>query len=383
MTDRLPPLSVYIHLPWCVRKCPYCDFNSHSLGDGTYFERYTRAVVADIEREAELASGRPICSIFLGGGTPSLFSPKQVASILGACDAHLSLAPDCEITMEANPGTVESGAPAGYRRVGINRLSIGAQSFSADSLAALGRIHSPDDIERTVTEARAGGFENLNLDVMHDLPGQDAAGALDDLDRAIALEPDHISWYELTLEPNTVFHARPPANLPEDDERAEIETRGRERLEAAGFERYEVSAFAKAGKRCRHNLNYWRFGDYLGVGAGAHGKLTTQAGIVRSIRPANPLAYLDFAEQGADLPDSPPLDEETRLFEYLLNALRLDEGFEEAEFAARAGIDAERLAERARPAIEKGLIARSESGWWVPTALGRRFLNDLQSGFLP
>ena len=322
-------------------------------------------------------------SVFLGGGTPSLFPPDDIGRILDGISAAFSLAGDIEITMEANPGTVESGAPAGYRRVGINRLSIGAQSFSADSLAALGRIHSPDDIERTVTEARAGGFDNLNLDVMHDLPGQDAAGALDDLDRAIALEPDHISWYELTLEPNTVFHARPPANLPEDDERAEIETRGRERLEAAGFERYEVSAFAKAGKRCRHNLNYWRFGDYLGVGAGAHGKLTTQAGIVRSIRPANPLAYLDFAEQGADLPDSPPLDEETRLFEYLLNALRLDEGFEEAEFAARAGIDAERLAERARPAIEKGLIARSESGWWVPTALGRRFLNDLQSGFLP
>ena len=380
---NLPPLSLYVHLPWCVRKCPYCDFNSHTAGGNPPLSRYVDALLTDLGREAGRAGGRELDSLFLGGGTPSLFPPSEIGRLLDGVAARFTLADDIEITMEANPGTVESGAPAGYRAAGVNRLSIGAQSFSAASLAALGRIHSPDDIERTVAEARAGGFDNLNLDIMHDLPNQDPQAALEDLERAIELEPEHVSWYELTLEPNTVFYARPPDRLPDDDARAEIELRGSERLDAAGYRRYEVSAFARPGKRCRHNLNYWRFGDYLGVGAGAHGKLTTADGVYRTTRPANPLAYLDFVENEGDGPAASGLDADTRLFEYLLNALRLEEGFDEAEFAERARLDPGVLAKRARPALEKGLIARSTGGRWAATDLGRRFLNDLQSGFLP
>ena len=379
----LPPLSLYVHLPWCVRKCPYCDFNSHTAGAEPPRERYLDALLKDLVREADRSGDRVLESVFLGGGTPSLFPPNEIGRLLDGIDSTFGLGDDVEITMEANPGTVESGAPAGYRAAGVNRLSVGAQSFSAESLAALGRIHSPGDIERTVAEARAGGFDNLNIDVMHDLPGQDAAAAIADLDCAIALEPEHISWYELTLEPNTVFHARPPANLPDDDARAEIEAGGRDRLESAGFKRYEVSAYARPGRRCRHNVNYWRFGDYLGVGAGAHGKLSTSEGVFRSIRPANPRAYMAFAEAGAESPPDHGLDERQRLFEYMLNALRLDDGFDEREFAERTRLDPAVLVERAAPAIEKGLLERTDAGRWAPTSLGRRFLNDLVSGFLP
>ncbi len=378
-----PPLSLYVHLPWCVRKCPYCDFNSYAAGANLERERYVDALLADLATEAERAGSRELVSVFLGGGTPSLFPPADVARIVDGIHRHFAVVDDVEITMEANPGTVESGAPAGYREAGINRLSIGAQSFSAESLAALGRIHSPDDIERSVAEAREAGFDNLNLDIMHGLPGQDVAMAVRDLEQAIELAPEHLSWYELTLEPNTVFHARPPENLPDDDTILEIEAAGSSLLEDAGYSRYEVSAYSKPGRRCRHNLNYWRFGDYLGIGAGAHGKLTSDEGIFRTVRPANPQAYLMYAEAGDRLPGLERLDDSERLFEFLLNALRLEGGFDEADFAARTGLDASLLAERATPVREKGLIERKTGGRWVPTALGRRFLNDLQSAFLP
>ena len=380
--ERLP-LSLYVHLPWCVRKCPYCDFNSYTAGSSMERGRYVDALLADIAFESRRTEGSELQSVFLGGGTPSLFPPADIARLIRAIDEAFTLASDVEITMEANPGTVESGAPAGYRDAGVNRLSIGAQSFSADRLAALGRIHTPGDIERSFSEARAAGFDNINLDIMHDLPGQDTTGALDDLEQAIALGPEHLSWYELTLEPNTVFHARPPSGLPNDETRREIEVEGDARLRAAGYERYEVSAYARPNRQCRHNLNYWRFGDYLGIGAGAHGKLTGPDGVYRSVRPANPLAYLAWAEGGQPSVVADRLDESERLFEYLLNALRLSDGFDEQEFAERARLDADLLIERAGPAIERSLIERSPNGRWTPTMLGTRFLNDLQSIFLP
>jgi len=379
----LPPLSLYVHLPWCVRKCPYCDFNSYTAGRGMQHERYVTALLADLRKEAPRVAGREVVSIFMGGGTPSLFPAADILRLLDGIAGAYSLADGIEITMEANPGTVESGAPAGYRAAGVNRLSIGAQSFSAQMLDALGRIHTPGDIERAMGQARAAGFDNVNLDIMHELPGQDVDGALDDLEQALSLEPEHISWYELTLEPNTVFHARPPAGLPAEDMALKIETGGAALLESRGYERYEVSAYALPGRRCRHNLNYWHFGDYIGVGAGAHGKLSTADGVFRSTRPANPLSYLAAIERGVDLPPATGLGAGERLFEYLLNALRLEHGFDESEFAERARLDPGLLAERAAPAVEKGLIVRSAGGHWTPTGLGRRFLNDLQSGFLP
>ncbi|MEO1201313.1 MAG: radical SAM family heme chaperone HemW [Pseudomonadota bacterium] len=383
MTALPPPLSLYVHLPWCVRKCPYCDFNSHTAGPNIERDRYVDALLADLAAETGRAGGRELVSVFLGGGTPSLFSPDDIARIVDGIHAVFAVADDVEITMEANPGTVESGSPAGYRRAGVNRLSIGAQSLSADSLSKLGRIHSPGDVERSVREARDAGFDNLNLDIMHGLPGQDVAAALDDLEQAIALGPEHVSWYELTLEPNTVFHARPPEDLPDDDTIRTIEERGAELLRDSGYERYEVSAWSKPGRRCLHNLNYWQFGDYLGIGAGAHGKLTVDDTIYRSVRPANPLAYLVAMELPAPGRDLRELDDAERLFEYLLNALRLEDGFDESEFASRTGLDRKILETRAAPAVERGLIERESGGRWVPTALGRQFLNDLQSTFLP
>ncbi|NQV85914.1 MAG: radical SAM family heme chaperone HemW, partial [Woeseiaceae bacterium] len=286
-----PPLSLYVHLPWCVRKCPYCDFNSHTAGDAAPKERYIRALLMDLSREAVAAKGRILSSIFLGGGTPSLFSPQEIDQLLNGVRALFSMTDDVEITMEANPGTVECGSPAGYRQAGVTRLSIGAQSFDDALLTALGRIHSSDDIARAYREAVLGGFDNINLDLMHGLPGQTIELAMADLNAAIALDPAHISWYQLTLEPNTIFHARPPANLPDDDLAFEIQDCGQELLAAAGYRQYEVSAYARDGRHCRHNLNYWQFGDYLAVGAGAHGKLTSSGGVQRYQKPANPLMY--------------------------------------------------------------------------------------------
>lgn len=377
-----PPLSLYVHLPWCVRKCPYCDFNSYSGGDAEIRNRYLEALLADLGEEAGYASGREIVSIFLGGGTPSLFTPNEIGCLLDEAANQFSLAEGAEITMEANPGTVECGDPGGYRHAGVNRLSIGAQSFDAQALAALGRIHGVADIGRAAREARDAGFDNVNLDLMYALPGQDVAAAMSDIEIAARIEPQHISWYHLTLEPNTVFHARPPAGLPDEDLSFEIQQEGEAVLAGLGYDRYEVSAFARDGRQCRHNLNYWSFGDYLAVGAGAHGKVSTTEGIFRYAKPANPQQYMKTIEAGEKTART-AIGDDDLLFEFMLNSLRLVDGFDEAGFTARTGLPAGRLRQRLEPLIDQGLIVQSGAHKWLPTATGRRFLNDLQAHFLP
>ncbi len=377
------PLSLYVHLPWCVRKCPYCDFNSYTSGDSPPKERYLKALVADIAAEAAHANGRELVSVFMGGGTPSLFAPSEIAMVLDAVGAHFSMAADIEITMEANPGTVECGDPGGYRAAGVNRLSIGAQSFSQKSLTLLGRIHTVDDISRAMREARTAGFDSINLDLMYGLPGQGVDDALADIKSALELQPQHLSWYQLTLEPNTVFHARPPEGLPDEERLADIQDCGQALLTERGFAQYEVSAWSRAGQQCRHNLNYWSFGDYLAAGAGAHGKVTDADGVHRYAKPANPLSYMQVIESQESCPLPAPLGEPDLLFEFMLNALRLREGFDEALFEERTGLSAECLTDAAKPAFERGLIDRPEAAHWRATAFGRRFLNDLQAEFLP
>ena len=379
----VPPLALYVHLPWCVRKCPYCDFNSHTAGSSAPKARYIDALLADLDTEAERASARPLISIFLGGGTPSLFSPDEIGTLLDGIAERFKLVDDIEITMEANPGTIECGEPLGYKQAGVNRLSIGAQSFNAESLRKLGRIHTVDDIARAVDAAREAGLTNINLDVMFALPGQDVADALKDLQAAALLAPAHLSWYQLTLEPNTVFHARPPDGLPDDDLSFEIQTEGQALLATLGYEQYEVSAYARDGLRCRHNLNYWRFGDYLAVGAGAHGKFSDDSGIWRYAKVANPLMYMETVEQSGPGIEMAPLDESERVFEFMLNALRLTDGFNQSMFVERTGLPATRLNERLAIASEKQLIEETSGGFWRVTGLGQRFLNDLQGEFLP
>lgn len=377
------PLSLYAHLPWCVKKCPYCDFNSFAAGDAAEYDRYLDALIADLHREAERDQGRELISIFIGGGTPSLFSPVHIARLLDAAAARFRFATDIEITMEANPGTIESGDPAGFRQAGVNRLSIGAQSFDAGSLEVLGRIHAAEDTERSVNAARNAGIANINIDIMHALPGQDVAAALSDIEAAAALEPAHISWYQLTLEPNTVFHQRPPAGLPGEDTVAGIQAAGRERLAALGFERYEVSAFARPGRQAAHNLNYWSFGDYLAIGAGAHGKITLGESIWRYVKPGHPRRYMEAMEQSDFECPLVPVENRDRVFEFMLNASRLEGGFSEALFAERTGLGSSVLRERLLEAAGKGMIAEIGAGRWRPTALGARFLNNLQAEFLP
>jgi oxygen-independent coproporphyrinogen-3 oxidase len=377
------PLSLYVHLPWCVRKCGYCDFNSHTAGADAPRQRYLDALLMDLDQEAPRADGRRLETVFLGGGTPSLFSPQEIGRLLQGIRARFDVATDAEVTMEANPGTVECGAPAGYREAGVTRLSIGAQSLNDTSLQKLGRIHGRDDVIRVAGEARIAGFDSFNIDLMHGLPGQGVQEALEDLRAVIELEPPHISWYQLTIEPNTVFFARPPADLPEADTAHEIQDAGSGLLAAAGFRQYEVSAFARDDQRCRHNLNYWLFGDYLAAGAGAHGKLTTSEGIFRYQKPANPEQYMNTMERGERTVIMSPVTGQDALFEFMLNALRLREGFEEGLFVARTGLGASELKDAMRPASEQGLVARESSTRWRPTARGRRFLNDLQESFLP
>jgi len=378
-----PPLSLYVHLPWCVRKCPYCDFNSYTAGDRAPRGRYLDALLADIELEAGRAHGRALISIFLGGGTPSLFSPQEIGRLLDAVRHHFAMIDGIEITMEANPGTVECGDPAGYHQAGVNRLSIGAQSFSASSLQLLGRIHSVEDIERSVTEARGAGFDNINIDLMYGLPGQTVTAAILDIERGARLGVNHLSWYQLTLEPNTVFHARPPAGLPDDEQGFEIQHRGQARLADLGYEQYEVSAFAQAGWRSTHNMNYWTFGDYIAIGAGAHGKISAADGIWRYVKPANPKQYMENIESGEYSAGLSAVSATDCLFEFMLNALRLTKGFDEDLFTARTGLSADRLRQRLEASIEKGLIAAKDAHSWRATPLGRRFLNDLQAEFLP
>ena len=379
---KQPPLSLYIHLPWCVRKCPYCDFNSHKAGDAAPKKRYIKALLRDLAGEADRADGRLVETVFMGGGTPSLFSPGEIQELLKGVRALFPLGETAEVTMEANPGTVECGSPAGYRDAGVNRLSIGAQSFDDELLSKLGRIHSSADITRAVREAQDSGFDNINIDLMHGLPGQTVEMALTDLRSAIELEPAHISWYQLTLEPNTVFYARPPANLPDDDLAFEIQDRGQVLLADHGYEQYEISAYARNGQRCQHNLNYWLFGDYLAAGAGAHGKLSSAAGVHRYQKPANPLQYMIAQEDPATSIDLKDLSRSDLMLEFMLNALRLNEGFAEDLFVARTGLSMEELEQVTAEVRRKELLERNALGIWRPTDLGTRFLNDLQSEFV-
>lgn len=383
--DAPPPLALYVHMPWCVRKCPYCDFNSHAIQGEMPEAAYIDALLSDLDAECRrLAAGpiRSLISIFIGGGTPSLFSGAAIRRLLDGVRARFVLAPDAEITLEANPGTVDQAHFAGYAEAGVNRLSIGVQSLSADALERLGRIHTPDAARRAVAAARAAGITNINLDLMFALPGQDLAAARDDLERLIALEPTHLSYYELTLEPNTAFYQQPPT-LPDLDLADAIQQQGFALLAAAGFERYEISAFAQSGARCRHNLNYWRFGDYLGIGAGAHGKLTDlDSGTVqRRTKKRHPDAYLTASDPTRSLRT---LSENDLIEEYALNAFRLVGGFAAADFEHSTGLSASHLKPGLHAAEELGLVSRIEArdhSAIHPTARGLAFLNDLIACF--
>lgn len=378
----LPPLSLYVHMPWCVRKCPYCDFNSHAAPSVVPKREYIDALIEDLTQDRDLAQGRPLRSVFFGGGTPSLFSPDEIACFMEGVRTILPLAPNAEVTLEANPGTVEHGSFAAYRSAGINRVSLGGQSFSERHLRLLGRIHGAGDIERAVDELVRGGIENFNLDLMYALPEQTLAEALGDLERAISLEPAHLSHYQLTLEPGTVFYHRPPP-LPDDDTAWEMQERCQERLAGAGYAQYEVSGYAREGRRCEHNLNYWRFGDYLGIGAGAHGKITqaNTGRIMRTSRVKQPRTYLALAaherfdEQRNVITEDLP-------FEFMLNALRLLDGFDKRLFESRTGHSLAQIEPILQQASARGLMERSDPEAWRPTPLGRRFLNDLQGLFL-
>ena len=369
-----PPLSLYVHFPWCVRKCPYCDFNSYTLHGELDERRYVEALERDLEAQAADVGGREVVSIFFGGGTPSLFSPEAIGRVITAARRHLQLAPDAEVTMEANPGAIERGKFGEYRAAGLTRVSLGAQSFDSERLKALGRIHSPDETRRAATELHAAGLSNFNLDLMYALPGQDAAGAVRDLEEALALTPAHLSHYQLTIEAGTVFAGQPPP-LPEDDVADEMLVECGSRLSSAGFERYEVSAYAREGKQCRHNLNYWRFGDYLGVGAGAHGKVTfpSTGSIVRTLQLREPRRYL--ASVPAVVTRNPVPAQELP-FEFMLNALRLVEGFEEVLFTERTGLEWEAIAARMQSLVRRGLLERMGTRW-RPSPQGLQFLNEL------
>ena len=392
-----PPLALYVHLPWCVRKCPYCDFNSHALDGQIPEQRYVSALLCDLQRQVPDAHGREVVSVFLGGGTPSLFSPAAIDRLLQGVHALLRIGAGAEITMEANPGTIEHGRFADYRAAGVTRVSLGGQSFNARHLKALGRIHSADETRRAVQELRRARIENFNIDLMYALPAQSVAQAEADIAAALALEPTHLSHYQLTLEPGTVFFHRPPA-LPDEDASWEMQRTCQERLAAAGYEQYEVSGYARAGHRCVHNLNYWQFGDYLGIGAGAHGKITDAGrGVVeRTAAVRQPRQYLDTFAPGADSPagkagraaiaaghEHNAVASEDLPFEFMLNALRLVEGFSREQFESRTGLALDSVDSVLDAARRKGLLESHRTEHWRPTELGLRFLNDLQASFLP
>jgi oxygen-independent coproporphyrinogen-3 oxidase len=390
----LPPLSLYVHFPWCVRKCPYCDFNSYTLHGELDERRYVEALERDLEAQAVHGGGREVGSIFFGGGTPSLFSPSAIGRVVENARRHLGLAADVEVTMEANPGAIEHGRFAEYRAAGITRVSLGAQSFDERRLEVLGRIHSPDETRRAAGELHAAGLRNFNLDLMYALPGQDVGAAIRDVEEVLALEPAHVSHYQLTIEHGTPFAARPP-ELPNDDIAAEMLSECALRLSEAGFAQYEVSAYARLGRQCRHNLNYWTFGDYLGVGAGAHGKLTldgtTYAGGIPGLAAAAPSGIFRTQQQREPrryLAASPAALSHFRVapedlpFEFMLNALRLVDGFDAALFPARTGIGWETLAATIEDLVCRGLLEK-EGGRLKPTPQGLRFLNELLLSFVP
>ena len=380
----LPPLSLYVHLPWCLKKCPYCDFNSHEWrepGDARAVQdAYIDALFADLEASLPLIWGRTVHTIFLGGGTPSLFSPEAIDRLVGGLRARLRLSADCEITLEANPGTFEQDRFRAFRQAGITRLSIGVQSFNDAHLKALGRVHDRTQALAAVNEA-AQMFDTFNLDLMYALPGQTLAQLSDDVDTALSFAPPHLSIYHLTIEPNTLFAKHPPA-LPEDDDAYAMMDRITERTALSGLGRYEVSAYARPGHACAHNLNYWQFGDYLGIGAGAHSKLSFAHRIVRQVRFREPQRYMQQAAQGEPVTQHHEVAREELPFEFMLNALRLKEGFALTDYMERTGLAMTSIQQGLAEAERLGLIARDWTRVW-PTDKGFDFLSDLQALFLP
>jgi oxygen-independent coproporphyrinogen-3 oxidase len=377
---ELPPLALYIHFPWCIRKCPYCDFNSHEPKNGFDEMAYVDALLRDLEYSLPEVWGRPLTSIFMGGGTPSLFSPQAMDALLAGVRARMKLHPDAEITMEANPGTFEIERFRGYREAGINRLSIGIQSFDPTHLKALGRIHDGDEAKRAV-EIALTHFDNVNLDLMYALPGQTLDEALSDLNTALSYGITHLSAYHLTIEPNTLFAAQTPQNLPDDEVSADMQEAIESRLEAAGFDHYETSAFAKPGRHSRHNLNYWQFGDYVGIGAGAHGKISSHAGIVRQMRHKQPAAYLKAVADGNPLQSQQKVARADLPFEFMMNLLRLTGGFESRLFQERTGLPLALIRRQLDQAQAQGLLD-GDGAILRPTLKGQRFLNDLLTLFL-
>ncbi len=382
MTLQLPPLTLYVHLPWCVRKCPYCDFNSHRAPSSIPEGAYTQALLDDLRTDCERIGERSIEAVFFGGGTPSLFTPRAIERFLLGAQDLVMFAKDVEITLEANPGAIDSDRFAGYCSAGVNRFSLGVQSFKDEHLSSLGRIHAVADVYRAVEALQRCGVENFNLDLMYGLPEQSLAEALTDVQAAIALQPAHISHYQLTLEPGTVFHARPP-ELPDDETAWAMQVMSQAALGEAGFEQYEVSAYARPGYRCRHNLNYWRFGDYLGVGAGAHGKLTELAtgAVLRTTRTRQPREYLQ--RPASDRVERKCVPQSDLAFEFMLNAGRLNENVEVRQFENRTGLTRDHLRPGMEKAASKGLVEFLSPDAWRTTEQGRRFLNDLQGIFLP
>jgi putative oxygen-independent coproporphyrinogen III oxidase len=378
-----PPLSIYVHYPWCVKKCPYCDFNSHTVRGGADVEQlehtYIDALIADLATAAAGVAGRSIQTVFFGGGTPSLMTPASLGRVIDAIARHTALAPDAEITLEANPGTFEIERFRGFRAAGANRLSIGIQSFDNAQLAALGRIHDSAEANRAIAIALAH-FERVNLDLMYALPGQTPEAALADLETALSFGTEHLSCYHLTLEPNTPFFQHPPA-LPDDDTAADMQEAIEARLAQAGFEHYETSAFARPGAQSRHNLTYWTFGDYLGIGAGAHGKLSTPGGIVREMRHKHPQRYLEAAASGHFVQDARTVSRDELPFEFMMNALRLTGGVPAESFGARTGLALDTIAPQLAKARQLGLLDADES-MMLPTLRGQRFLNELLEIFL-
>lgn len=373
----LPPLSLYIHIPWCIRKCPYCDFNSHAQPEQLPEQPYIEALLSDLREELKESGDRPIHSIFFGGGTPSLFSPEAIAQILDGVKQQCQLEPQAEITLEANPGTFEEQRFQGFKDAGINRLSIGIQSFQAEQLKALGRVHNPKEAIAAASSARQL-FKKLNLDLMHGLPNQTPEQALADLQQAIELQPDHLSWYQLTIEPNTEFHAKPPS-LPVDETLWEIQEQGEILLQQAGYQQYEISAYAKPNSQAQHNLNYWQFGDYIGIGAGAHGKISHRDGrIERHWKHRQPKAYLNATDKRSGCEQITPTE---RPFEFMMNALRLTQGVPSHLFSERTQLPLEQLTPLLNNAINRGLLEPNPQQL-RPTQQGRLFLNDLLQLFI-
>ena len=380
---ELPPLSLYVHLPWCVRKCPYCDFNSHAVKGELPGDEYVQALLKDLELELPLVWGRTVHSVFFGGGTPSLFSAEQIAALMSGFRGLLRISPEAEVTLEANPGTTEHDSFTAYGEAGVNRISLGVQSFNDDHLSGIGRIHGRAEAERAVAAIHRSGIQNFNIDLMYALPGQSAGDALQDVHDAVACEPAHISHYQLTIEPNTAFHADPPA-IPDEDSAWEMQQECGQVLSRAGYRQYEVSAWARPDLQCRHNLNYWRYGDFLGIGAGAHGKITlpSEQSVRRRVRLRHPRAWMEGVFGGKGIIEDRVLDPAERVFEFFLNQLRLRDGVLKDQLEPRAGVDWNEVAMRVNGAIEKGLL-RDENGVLSPTELGWRFSNEIQEVFLP